>query len=432
MIRKFVHSREIRKFAKTKLAKDSIIVGMDIGSTAVRVAVAVFSGSSPRAQIVGFGEAPSSGIRRGVVVDLEELIRSARLAKEQAERASSVKIETAIVSVGGSQVVSRVSKGVVAVSRADGEITADDVSRAISAASAISLPQNREIIHVVPRWFSVDAETGIFDPVGMQGIRLEVDALIVDSNTQYLRNIERCMAEAGVEPETWMLDALAASRAALAKRQKDIGVVLLDIGGAKTGMVVFEDGNIAHAATLPVGAVHITNDIAIGLKTGVDVAERIKREYGSCLPHEIGKKDMVEFAKVAREEVGVFARREVAEIIEARVREIFSLAQKELKAIHHEALLPGGAVLVGGGAKIPGIVEIAKEELKIPAQVGFPLDTDGVVDAVDDPAYATAVGLVQWGRDLAERKKTGAISFAPSRRSSSRGWLKKFLKAFVP
>ncbi len=416
------------------MAKDSIIVGIDIGSTAIRAVVAVFSASSSRAQIVGLGEAPSGGIRKGTIIDLEETIKSVRIAKEQAERASSVKIESAYVSIGGGQISSRPSKGVVAVSRADGEITEHDVTRAIQAASAISLPQNREIIHVIPRGFSVDAESGIFDPTGMQGIRLEIDALIVDANTQLLRNVEKCMNEVGVEICDVVLDTLAASRAILAKRQKDIGVVLLDIGGAKTGLIVFEDGNIAHISMLPVGSTHITNDIAIGLKTGVDTAERIKREYGSSLPHEIGKKDMVEFAKVARDEVGVFSRREVAEIIEARVRELFSLANKELRAIHHEALLPGGAVLVGGGAKTPGVVDVAKEELKIPAQVGFPMEVDGVVEAIDDPSYATGVGLVLWGRDLEERKKAGSISFfSPRKTSMSAGSrLKKFFKAFVP
>ncbi|MDO8558026.1 MAG: cell division protein FtsA [bacterium] len=416
------------------MAKDSIIIGFDIGSTAIRAVVAVFSASSSRAQIIGLGEAPSGGIRKGTIIDIEETIKSIRLAKDQAERASSVKIESAYISVGGGLISSRVSKGVVAVSRADGEISEHDVTRVIQAASAISLPQNREIIHVIPRWFSVDAESGIFDPIGMQGIRLEIDALLVDANTQLLRNIEKCMTEVGVEINGVVLDTLAASRSTLVKRQKDIGVVLLDIGGAKTGLMVFEDGNIVHTSMLPVGSTHITNDIAIGLKMGVDVAERIKREYGSSLPHEIGKKDMVEFAKVARDEVGVFSRREVAEIIEARVRELLGLANKELKAIHHEALLPGGVVMVGGGAKIPGIVDVAKEELKIPAQIGFPVETDGVVEAIDDPSYACGIGLVLWGRDLEERKKMGSISFFSPRKTGANtaSRLKRFFKAFVP
>ena len=210
-------------------------------------------------------------------------------------------------------------------------------------------------------------------------------------------------------------------------------MVLVDIGGAKTGLAVFEDGNTVHVSSLPVGATHITNDLAIGFRTAVDVAERMKREYGSCLPGQINRKEMLEFGKIAPGEVGVFARREVAEIIEARVRELFELANNELKAIHHEALLPGGVVIVGGGAKIPGIVDIAKEEMKIPAQVGFPLEVDGVVDAVDDPAYATATGLVQWGRDVEARRSTGSISFfSPRRASGGDSFIKRFFKAFIP
>lgn len=416
------------------MAKDSIIVGIDIGSTAIRAVVATFSGENSRGQIIGLGEAPSFGMRRGTIVDFEETIKSIRAAKEQAERASSVKIESAYISIGGSQIFSRVSKGVVAVSRADGEISEDDVHRAIQAASAVSIPQNREIVHVIPRSFSVDSESCIFDPVGMRGIRLEVDALIVDTGTHLLRNIEKCVTEVNVEIREVVLDVLAASRAILLKRQKDIGVVMLDIGGAKTGLVVFEEGNILHIATLPVGSLHITNDIAIGLKTDVDVAERIKREFGSCLADGISKKDTIEFAKVARDEMGIFSRKEVAEIIEARVREFFSLANKELKNIHHEALLPGGVVLVGGGAKIPGIVDCAKQELKISAQVGFPTDVDGVVEATDDPSYATGIGLVLWGRDIEERKKTGSLTFfSPKQYATSAGSkLKRFFKAFMP
>lgn len=415
------------------MAKDSIICGIDIGSTVIRTVVAMFANGSGRAQILGLGEAPSNGIRRGVIVDLDETIKSVRMAKEQAERASSIKIESAFVSIGGSQVQCRTSKGVVAVSKADGEITQHDVDRVIHASSAVTLPQNRELLHVVPRSFSVDAETGIFDPVGMRGIRLELDALVVDVNTQLLRNVEKCMTECGVEICDVVLDTLAASRATLSKRQKDLGIALMDIGGAKTGLAVFEDGNILHLAAIPVGSLHVTNDLAIGLKTGVDVAERIKREYGSCQPDDFGKKDMVEFAKVAENEVGVFSRREVAEIIEARVRELISLANKELKAIHHEALLPGGVVITGGGAKIPGITNIAKEELKIPAQIGFPMEADGVVDAIDDPSLVTTMGLVQWGRDLTESKKTGSLSFfSPRRSAGGESKLKKFFKSFVP
>ncbi|MDP3963423.1 MAG: cell division protein FtsA [bacterium] len=415
------------------MPKESIIVGIDIGSTTIRVVVALFSGEQGRAQVIGLGEAPTFGIRKGIVVSLEEVVKSLRLAKEQAERASNVKIESAYVSIGGSQIASRLTKGVVAASRADGEITEHDVNRVINAASALALPQNREIIHVIPRWFSVDAETGIFDPVGMRGIRLEADTIVVEGSAQLLRNIEKCMTEIGVEINDLVLDVLAASRSSLTKSQKDIGVALIDVGGAKTGIAVFEDGNAIHVASLPVGATHITNDLAIGFRTAVDVAERMKREYGSCLPREINRKDTVEFGKIAQGEVGVFSRREVAEIIEARVRELFELANKELKAIHHEALLPGGMVIVGGGAKIPGIVDIAKEELKIPAQVGFPLNVDGVVDAIDDPAYTTAVGLVQWGRDVEARRNTGSISFfSPRRVGGGESIIKRIFKAFIP
>lgn len=415
------------------MAKDSLIVGIDLGSTVTRVAVSAF-GKDARPQLIGLGEAPSGGMRRGAIIDLEETIKSLRFAKEQAERASSVKIESAYVSVGGTQTASRLSKGVIAVSRADGEISQEDVSRVLQAASALATPPNREIIHVIPRWFGVDAESGIYDPVGMQGIRLEVDAIVVDVSSQLLRNVEKCLSEAGIEMADAVLDVLAASRSVLTRRQKDIGVTLVDIGGSRTGLVVFEEGNIMYARTLPIGASHITNDIAIGLKTNIDIAERIKLEYGSCTPHTFSKKDTVEFSRISPGEMGSFSRREVAEIIEARVREILHIANKELKIIDHEASLPAGAVLVGSGAKIPGIVDIAKEELRLPAQMGFPADIEGVVASVDDPSYATVVGLALWGRDLEEQKKTHSVSFfSPRHEHSARGGkLKRFFRAFIP
>lgn len=418
------------------MAKESVIVGIDIGSSAIRTVVAKFEhGATARPQVIGLGSAPSIGIRRGVIVDLEETVRAIRASKEQAERSSGVRIENAYLSVGGTHINARLSKGVVAVSRADGEITEEDVTRAINAASAISLPQNREIIHVVPRSFSVDSEGGIFDPVGMQGIRLEVDALIVEGSTPLLKNLAKCLAEAAVEVLDVVLDSLAASRATLSKRQREIGVLLLDIGGSSTDLAVFEEGNVLHAGVVPVGAAHITNDLAIGLKTDVEIAERIKVEYGSCLPDEVPKKDFVELAKISPEEAGAFSRREVAEIIEARVREIFSLAIKELKLIQRDKMLPGGAALVGGGAKIPGIVDLAKEELNIPVHIGFPRDVDGIVEAVDDPIFATAVGLVLWGQDLEERKKSGIVSLLSGSSRSGKtttSRLKKFFKTFIP
>src|SRR3989338_568755 len=279
------------------MAKDSLIVGIDLGSTVTRVAVSAF-GKDARPQLIGLGEAPSGGMRRGAIIDLEETIKSLRFAKEQAERASSVKIESAYVSVGGTQTASRLSKGVIAVSRADGEISQEDVNRVLQAASALSTPPNREIIHVIPRWFGVDAESGIYDPVGMQGIRLEVDAIVVDVSSQLLRNIEKCLSEAGIEMADAVLDTLAASRSVLTRRQKDIGVTLVDIGGSRTGLVGFEEGDIMYARTLPIGASHITNDIAIGLKTNIDIAERIKLEYGSRTPPTFSKKDTGEFSRI--------------------------------------------------------------------------------------------------------------------------------------
>ena len=310
------------------------------------------------------------------------------------------------VNLDGSHIISRASKGVVAVSRADQEISEDDIGRVINAAEAISLPQNKEILHVIPREFIVDGEAGIKDPLGMHGVRLELNALIVECSTPVLKNIEKCVDAAGFKLESIILSPLAAARSALTKRQKELGVLALDIGSSTSGIAVYEDGDIIHTQILPIGSAHITNDIAIGLRTNIDVAEKIKIDYGVCLPEGVSKKEMVDLAKFGHQEPGQAMKREIAEIIECRLEEIFDLVNKELKKIGKQNLLPAGVVLLGGGAKLPGIVELSKKILKLPAQIGYPQEVDGLVDQIEDPSYATAVGLIKWNADMAGQIKT--------------------------
>lgn len=411
------------------MPKEDIIVGLDIGSSKIRTIVARLGVESEKPQIIGLGETSSNGIRRGVVVDVEEATSSISNSLEKAERTSGVPIEHAFVSVGGNHVISEESKGVIAVARADNEITDDDVTRAIDAASAISLPPNHEIMHVVPKYFIVDNQEGIKDPVGMSGVRLEVEAVIIEGAMSYIKNLTKCIARAGIEIDDLVVSPLAASYSVLSKKQKELGVILIDIGGGTTGFTVFEEGNLLIASVLPVGSEHITNDLAIGLRTSIDDAEKIKLEYGMAIAGDVDKKEEVDLSKIIGGEQEPISRRKIAEIIEARLSEMFSMIDKDLKKIDRSCKLPAGVVLCGGGAKLPNIVDLAKGELRLPAQIGFPESIPGVIDRIDDPSYATAEGLILWGLSHVEEKKEtrGGISSMGNTVHKIRGWLKTFL-----
>ncbi len=414
------------------MAREKIIIGLDVGTCNVTVAVAQIKEGNPAIpQILGVGRVPSGGLRKGVVVDIEETVKNIKEAAAIARRISGVPIEHAFISIGGSHISCKSSKGVVAVSRADGEISYEDKERAINAASAISVGPNREILHVLPRRFCVDSQDLIKEPVGMQGVRLEVDTLIVEGATPFIKNLIKCIREADLYEDGLLLAPLAASRAVLNKRQKELGTMLLDLGGGTSGLVVFEEGDILHCQILPVGSLHITNDIAIGLRTSIDVAEKIKLEYGSLASSGGGKKEkeMIDLEKLGGDE-GQASRHQVAEIIEARVGEILDLVNKELKKIDRAGLLPAGVVLVGGGAKLPGLVEVIKEKLRLPVQIGRPQNLEGIVDQVDDPSYATACGLIlaALGDEIkTESKRFFDLPMIGPAVNKAKKWLKSFM-----
>ncbi|KKT25521.1 MAG: Cell division protein ftsA [Parcubacteria group bacterium GW2011_GWA2_43_9b] len=413
------------------MPKEKIIVGLDVGTCNVRVAVAKIREGMPP-QILGVGKAAATGMRKGVVVDIEETVKNIREAAQLAGRISGVPVEEPFVGIGGSHISCRQSRGVIAVSRADGEISEEDKVRAISAASAISLAPNREILHVLPRRFTVDGQDAIKDPVGMSGVRLEVDALIIEGATPFIKNLVKCVREADVEEAGLLLSCVADSNAVLTKRQKELGVLLLDLGGGTTSLAVYEEGDILHCQVLPVGSMHITNDLAIGLRTSIDTAEKIKLEYGSASPDSIGKKEMVDLVRLGEAE-GQVARLQVAEIIEARVNEILDLVNKELKRIDRAGLLPAGVVLVGGGAKLPGLVELTKEKLKLPARIGYPQGLEGIIDQIDDPEFATCCGLIISAlSDDIQPEGRGAFDNLAGNFAPTVGKIKKWIKGFAP
>lgn len=420
------------------MANRDIIVGIDVGSTSVRTVIAQIFSEEEKPRIIGVGFSASAGVRKGVIVDLEETIKSISESVEQAERISGVAVNQAVVSIGGSHITSQNSKGVIAVGRADGEVTEGDINRVINAAQAISIPANKEIIHIIPENYSLDDNKDIKDPLGMNGVRLEVDAIIIEGSTPFIKNLTKCFEQARIGISDFVLAPLAAAKATLTKRQKELGVILVDIGGGTTSVAVFEENNLIHTNILPIGGNHITNDIAIGLRTSIDVAEKVKLEYGNALPQEINKKEEINLAELDSNEEGIVSRHHVAEIIEARLEEILLLVNKELKTIGKEKLLPAGVVLTGGTAKLPGAVDLAKNVLGLPAQAGFPAQMGGLIDKVDDPSFVTVIGLVLWGlENMSTAKSRGIIDgrlgekFSSSMSGSIDG-MKKWLGKFLP
>ena len=419
------------------MSRRDIICAIDVGSSNVRTVIAQIINTEEKPRIIGIGISPSFGVRKGMIVDIEETLKSISDSVEKAERTAGVTVTSALVSIGGNHISSQYSKGVIAVGRADGEVVEDDLERVIGAAQAISIPPNKEILHIIPRSYSLDDQKGIKDPMGMNGVRLEVDALIIEGSTPYIKNLSKCFDAARINIDSFVLTSLAAARAVLTKRQKELGVVLVDIGGGTTSLSVFEEDDLLLSAVIPVGGNHITNDIAIGLRTSIDVAEKVKLEFGNALPREISKKEDINLSELDSSEEGIVSRYHVAEIIEARLEEIFSLVNKELQHIGKDKLLPAGAVLTGGTAKLPGAVDLAKEVLGLPAQTGFPIPLGGLVDKVDEPSFATAVGLLVWGADDAQAgsRSRGGGKFREifSKSTGAQvGNVKKWFEKFLP
>lgn len=377
------------------MSKARYYVGLDIGSSNIRVVIAQELSHDEPLRVIGTGVVLSEGIRRGSVVNVDAVAKASNTALEQAERMAGHPAETVVVSVSGTEIACQSALGVVAVGRADGEVTYDDMTRVLEEVQArLTLPLNREIIHVIPKDYRLDDQKNIKDPLGMHGVRLEMNALVVSDSTAHLKNISRSLEQAGTNAESFVVEPLASAEAVLHEKQKELGTVLINIGGSTTSLAVFEDGDLLHLAVFPVGGTHITNDIAIGLRTSIEVAEAVKIQYGSALPKEVNKKDEIDLGTIDSQEEGMVSRHHVAEIIEARLEEIFFFVNTELKNIHREGLLPGGAVLTGGGALLPGAVDVAKSILRLPAQIGYPKPLGGILDQVDSPQFATVIGLV--------------------------------------
>lgn len=387
--------------------KENIIAGLDIGSTAIRLVVGhnAVTDAGEQMQILGAVTVPAEGINKGVVNSIEDTTSAISSCLEKAERLIGVPVTRVWVGINGPNLKCEKSRGVVAVGRSDNEITEDDIGRAIEAAQALSVPPNYEILHVIPVKFTVDNQEDIKDPLGMTGVRLEVETLIIQGLSSQIKNLTKAIYRTGLEIDDLVLSPLAAAEVVIGSKQKELGAALINIGSSTTSLAVFEEGELLHAAVIPIGSEHITADVAIGLRCPINLAERIKVEYGSAKSEQFTKKDEIDISDLAAEESVneegmVISRKYVSEIIEARVEEIFEKIDNELKKIDRSGMLPAGVFLIGGGAKLNDIVEVAKNKLRLPACLGSCKNISLTLDKANDITYLTSVGLVSWGSQL--------------------------------
>jgi cell division protein FtsA len=420
--------------------KDNIIAGLDIGSTSIRLVVGQrkINESGEQLQILGAVTVPAEGINRGVVNSIEDATSSISACLEKAERLIGVPVTNVWVGINGPNLKCEKSQGVVAVGRSDNEITEDDVNRAVEAAQALSVPPNYEILHVIPVKFTVDNQEDIKDPIGMTGVRLEVETLIIQGLSSQIKNLTKAIYRTSLEIEDLVLSPLAAAEVVIGAKQKELGAALINIGSSTTSLAVFEEGELLHAAVIPIGSEHITADVAIGLRCPINLAERIKLEYGSARSDKFTKKDEIDVSDLAREEnisedSMIISKKYVAEIIEARVEEIFEKIDNELKKIDRSGMLPAGVFLIGAGAKLNDLVEVAKNKLRLPACLGTNQNVSLAIDKVNDVTYLTALGLVAWGNQLTKRKKGSRISW-PTGGAAGKGLeqVKDWFKSLIP
>lgn len=409
-------------------AEPRTIVGIDVGTT--KICTLVGEVHDGQLRIIGLGVTPSRGLRKGVVVNVIEATESIGTSIRRAEQMSGYEIGSAYVSVGGGHISAINSRGVVGIARSQRGISQYDIERALDAARAIAIPHNREIIHTIPRGYQVDGQEGVRDPIGMQGIRLEVEAHIVTGASTSVSNLVKCVRDAGVQIDDLILQSLASGEAVLRDSEREMGVVLADIGGGTTDIGIFIESSIWHSAVLGIGGEHLTKDVAVGLRTPSRTAEELKVKYGHAVPGSLNPDELIEIATFgdgARQSV---SRLRLAEVIEARAEEILSLILREVKRSGYDGLLAAGLVLCGGSAELAGLKDLAVRVLDLPVRVGAPHDLQGLTDVVESPAYATAVGLLQWGMYHSPSDVEEAIE----KRAPSAFWarIRSWLRSFLP
>jgi cell division protein FtsA len=375
------------------LREDELIVGLDVGTT--KICVVVGRVTEGKVNIVGIGSHPSTGLRKGVVVNMDSTVNSIKKAVEEAELMAGVKIDSCLAGIGGGHIKSFNSNGVVAIK--DKEVRPDDIARAIDAAKAVAIPGDRVVLDIIPQEFIVDDQDGIKDPIGITGVRLEVKVHIITGGISATQNIIKCCRLAGLSAEHLILGQLASSEATLSPEEKEIGVALVDMGGGTSDIAVFTNGSIRYTSILSFGGNNITNDIAIGLRTPIDEAEKIKKRYGCAFASMIGVNETIEVPSVGGRKPRTLLRKTLVDIIEPRVEEIASMIYEEIKRSGLDKLLASGVVITGGCANLEGVAELAENIFNLPTRKGSPIGVGGLADVVNNPIYSTGVGLIIYG-----------------------------------
>lgn len=379
-------------------------VGLDIGTSKVVCVVGLHQQDSPTPSIIGLGVSPTSGLRRGVVVDVEETVSSITAALEDAERMSGIAIERATISIDGSHIRSMNSRGVIAVSRADREITKEELIRVEKAATSVQLDSNRQIIQVLTNSYSVDGQNGIADPVGMNGIKLEAETHIISASTPAVKNLDNAVFRSGIQINSQLIVPVAAAKTVLTKKQMELGAVLINFGSETTGIVIYREGKLVYSSILPLGSNNITKDLVYGLKSNIEIAEKVKIKYGEAKrpnPRDTKKIDLENLGGK-----GSFSKNDIDKIVFARCNEIFNIISKEIDKADPSRQLAAGIVLTGGGANLKGITDFVSETLKLPASIGSSQKYTGVSDKISDPSYTSAIGLMLEDMEIPRENKT--------------------------
>lgn len=411
--------------------RQQIITGIDIGNHAVKTVIAELNRETLRPHIIGVGSSPSNGLRKGTVFDMEETINNIRDSVSQAESISGIKINRAYVSLNGLHVRNQLSRGVIVVSRADNEITQNDIERVIDAASTINLPPNREIIHTIPKNFTIDGQEYVKNPLGMRGVRLEAEVMLIDGLSPHIRNLAKCINANDIEVAEFIFAPLATAKSVLDKHQREHGVLSIDFGGGVSSIALFHEGDLVHTAILPIGSRHITNDLAIAFRTSMDKAEEIKCQHGTLSSDQSDKKNRVDLSDLLEEEDFIVPRAQIAKIIDCRIAELFDFISDEMKKLPRNYLLPAGIVLAGGGANLNGLLNFTRNRLKLAVRMGSDYFIESLSDRISDPAFAVAIGMVLWGF---EKEFSGGKLPLTARLSSfdSLQKLSKWFKNFLP
>lgn len=407
---------------------DDLIIGLDIGTTKVCAVIGEFD-ENGRVQIVGIGTAPSDGLRKGVVINIESTLKAVTVAIEAAEMMSGREVSSVITGIAGSHVEGINSRGVVAVSGRDREINEEDIRRVIDAARAVVIPMDREVLHVIPQEFIVDDQGGIKDPLDMIGIRLEAEVHIITGSVTSAQNLLKCVNRAGFRVQDIVLESIASAKAVLSREEKELGVLMIDLGGGTTDVLVFVDGSPYHTDVVAVGGEQVTSDISIVLKTPAEFAEKLKKNSGCCYMPLIEPAEEILLPGVGGWPSASIPRTELCKIIQPRMTEIFSLIRERMMKKGFLNHLRGGVVLTGGGSMMPGAAELAKEVFGVPARIGYPFELGGLVNEYKNPMYSTAVGLVMYGIELAsssDEVRSPAKRGGEGLGSRFRNWMKEF------